>query len=112
MTDWRDVSARHRTLVRDANELISADFEKTDQHDATCRFRCECDDPACGDTVSLTRCEYELVRASPTRFVIMADHEDPQIEHLVAENARFAIVETLPGTTSRIALRSDPRAAR
>ena len=73
---------------------------------------CECDDPACGGIVSLTRHEYESVPASPTRFLVVADHEDPQVEHLVADNARFAIVETLPGTSSRIALRSDPQAAR
>jgi hypothetical protein len=42
----------------------------------------------------------------------VTDHEDPQVERLISENARFAIVETLPGTASRIALRSDPRATR
>jgi hypothetical protein len=112
VTDWRDVAARHRTLVRDANERISAKPEPTDQPDRTHRFDCECDDAACRETVSLTKREYESVRASPTRFLIMADHEDPQVENLVAESPRFAIVETLPGTMSRIALRSDPRATR
>jgi hypothetical protein len=112
VTDWRDIAARHRTLVRDANERISAKPETADQPDRTHGFICECDDPACGETVSLTKSEYEFVRASPTRFLIMADHEDPQVEQLVTETPRFAIVETLPGTTSRIALRSDPRATR
>jgi hypothetical protein len=112
VTDWHDVAARHRTLVRDANERIRATTNTANQPDRTHRFNCECDDPACGGIVSLTKREYESVRASPTRFLIVADHEDPQVEHLVAENARFAIVETLPGTSSRIALRSDPRAPR
>jgi hypothetical protein len=112
VTDWHDVAARHRTLVRDANEHISAKPETLDQPGRTHRFDCECDDPACRETVSLTKREYESVRASPTRFLIVADHEDPQVERLVAENARFAVVETLPGTLSRIALRSDPRATR
>ena len=110
MTDWHDVAARRRTLVRDANERISADSGTADQRDAGLRLSCECDDPACRETVSLTKREYESVRAWPTRFLITTDHEDPQVEHLVAENPRFAIVETLPGVTSRIALRSDPRA--
>jgi hypothetical protein len=110
VTDWHDVAARHRTLVRDANERISAESETAEQTDSTHRFDCECDDAACRDTVSLTKREYESVRASPTRFLIMTDHEDPQVEHLIAENARFAVVETLPGTMSRIALRTDPRA--
>ena len=110
MTDWHDLAARHRTLVRDCNEQINATSDRADQPDGTHRFHCECDDRACLETVSLTESEYESVRASPTRFLIMADHENPQIEHLVAENARFAIVETLPGASSRIALRSNPRA--
>ena len=96
--------------MRDANERISTKSETADQPDSTDHFICECDDPACGETVTLTQREYESVRASPTRFLIVANHEDPQVEHLITENARFAIVETLPGTASRIALRSDPRA--
>jgi hypothetical protein len=112
VTDWHDVAARHRTLVRDANERISAKSLMANQPDSTDYFSCECDDPACGALVSLTRREYESVRACPTRFVIMTDHEDPQVEDLIAENARFAVVKTLPGTMSRIALRSDPRATR
>jgi hypothetical protein len=110
VTDWHDRAARQRTLVRDANERISATSETANQPDSTAYFSCECDDPECGEMVTLTQREYESVRASPTRFLIVADHEDPQIELLITENARFAIVETLPGTTSRIALRSDPRA--
>lgn len=110
MTDWHDIAARHQTLVRDANERISANSETANQSDGAERFNCECDDLACVEMVSLTTREYGFVRSSPTRFVIATNHEDPQVENLVTENARFAIVETLPGTSSRIALRSDPRA--
>lgn len=98
--------------MRDANERISTKSVTASQPDSTDYFSCECDDPACGELVSLTRREYESVRARPTRFLIVTDHEDPQVEQLISENARFAIVETLPGTASRIALRSDPRATR
>jgi hypothetical protein len=109
--DWHDRAARHRTLVRDANERISTKSVMANQPDSTDYFSCECDDPACGELVSLTRREYESVRACPrSRFLIVTDHEDPQVERLISENVRFAIVETLPGTASRIALRSDPRA--
>lgn len=110
MTDWHDRAARHRTLVRDANERISTRPVTANHPDGTDHFSCECDDTACGEMVSLTHRQYESVRASPTRFLIVTDHEDPQIERLITENSRFAIVETLPGTASRIALRSDPRA--
>jgi hypothetical protein len=110
MIDWHARAARHRTLVRDANEWISTKAVTANHPDGADHFSCKCDDAACGEMVSLTRREYESVRASPTRFLIVADHEDPQVEHLISENARFAIVETLPGSPSRIALRSDPRA--
>jgi hypothetical protein len=71
------------------------------QPDSTEHFGCECDDPACGEMVTVTQREYESVRASPTRFLIVADHEDPQVEYLITENARFAIVENGIGHPTR-----------
>lgn len=95
--------------MRDANDRTYAAAETRHRHEGTDDVVCECQDAPCGEMVSLTHRQYESVRASPTRFD-RDRREVPQIERLITENARFAIVETLPGTASRIALRSDPRA--
>ncbi len=72
-------------------------------------FSCECGDAACTDTVRLSIAEYESVRAYPARFVIVENHENPEVERLVSESERFAVVETLTGEASKTALRSNPR---
>jgi hypothetical protein len=73
-------------------------------------FVCECGDPGCTQTVSLSLPEYEKVRAFPNHFVIATNHENPEVEWVVSESERFAIVETLVGEASKIARRTDPRA--
>jgi hypothetical protein len=73
-------------------------------------FVCECGDPHCFGRLNLSRTEYETVRAYPNHFVILANHENPDAESVVTENNRFAVVETLVGEASKIALRTDPRA--
>jgi hypothetical protein len=110
VADWNDVTARRRTLVRNANERIGTGAATRHPDEGRELFACECADPDCRGMVSLTHREYESARECPTRFVIVVDHEDPQVERLITETARFAIVETLPGRASRIARRSNPRA--
>ena len=62
--------------------------------------------------VSLTRREYEAVRADGLRFIIAVNHENPELDRLVAAHERYSIVAKLPGEPARIALDSDPRSTR
>lgn len=59
--------------------------------------------------VSLTRNEYEAVRTDGLRFIIAIDHENPELDLLVAAHERYSVVVKLPGEPARIALDSDPR---
>jgi hypothetical protein len=72
-------------------------------------FVCECGDPDCASTISLSPPEYETVRASANHFVIAANHENPEVEWVLTETKRFAVVQTLVGEPSKVALRTDPR---
>jgi hypothetical protein len=45
---------------------------------------------------------------TPRRFLVVPDHENPEIERGVDENGQFAIVETFVGEASRIAEETDP----
>jgi hypothetical protein len=103
---WRRQEAIRQARRREVNEL--AEFAAGDRERVSL-FVCECGDPSCATTVSLSLPEYEAVRAHPKRFVIAANHENPDTESVVTENRRFAIVETLVGEASKVALRTDPR---
>ena len=72
-------------------------------------FRCECGDQACSCPIRLTLPEYESVRAYATRFAIARNHENPEIEELVEEHERFAVVETVSREGAKLARQSYPR---
>jgi hypothetical protein len=72
-------------------------------------YLCECGDSRCTAPINLTRAEYEDIRAYATRFALALNHENPEIDSLVAENERFATIEKSFGEPARIARASNPR---
>jgi hypothetical protein len=58
-------------------------------------FVCECADPQCREIVMLSIEEYEQVRAYPTRFLLVAGHEDAEEMHerIVEAERGFTVVE-------------------
>jgi len=75
-------------------------------------YLCECSDPACTEPIQLTRQEYEDVRSTPVRFAIAVNHEDPEVDVVVSENDRFAVVRKFHGIARRIARETNPRRSR
>jgi hypothetical protein len=104
----RRQEATERARRRDTNESIERSMQSTGRSPAH-SFFCECCDPACDWTVTLTLLEYEAVRVWATHFLVAANHENPEVEWVVSESERFAVVETFAGEASRVALRTDPR---
>ena len=109
MSDYRREEAINETRSRQTNEWIEQANDRFGAGNAMDEYRCECSDGLCADVVSLTRVEYEAVRADGLRFIIAADHENPELDRLVAAHGRYSIVAKLPGEPARIALDSDPR---
>lgn len=110
MGDWRAEEATIATIVRDLNEWTEDDSDAGP--DAACArhpYLCECGDARCRVSISLTHSEYAGVRALATRFVLAVDHENPEIDTIVAENDRFATIEKSVGEPVRIARARDPR---
>jgi hypothetical protein len=110
ISDWREQEAVNETVFREMNEWTLED------HDARLglaspidAFLCECSDRQCTDPIRLTRAEYEHVRAEGVRFAIALRHENPEIDRLLSENDRYAVVEKFYGAPARIARESDPR---
>lgn len=108
MADHVRTETTNQTVFRELNEWTIEGLATLDG-DETHVFLCECSDPTCTWPIALTRSEYEVVRTEPTRFVIAVDHEDPELDHVVAENARFATVQKCFGPAIRIARSTDPR---
>jgi hypothetical protein len=87
--------ARNQALIREMNEQVTAMAGTTP--DDQVLVICECGDVRCAVPVSVTRTEYERVRASATQFVVKPGHELQQGESFVGEYAEFAVVENLAG---------------
>lgn len=109
MADWREEEVANEVASRDRNESIlhaNDDLAFLRERD---EYACECGHGACGDVVSLTRAEYEAVRLDATHFAIYPNHENPEIEAVVSQNDRFAVVEKLLEMPRRMARDTDPR---
>jgi hypothetical protein len=108
VADWREREVRNETSSRDINEFIEdANDASTDGTEQ--RYVCECSDSNCKATIGLTRVEYEDVRTFGTHFAIALDHENPELDVMVAEHDGFAVVRKLPGFPARLANDANPR---
>jgi hypothetical protein len=109
MDEWREREVRNELRSRDRNEWIetaSTGYEAIRPIEA---YVCECSFGGCTSILALTRSEYEGVRAHGTHFAIAVNHENPEIDRVVSENDRFAIVEKFLEMGRKLALETDPR---
>jgi hypothetical protein len=107
--DWREREVRNEVHSRDRNEWIetaSTDYEALRPIE---EYVCECSYRGCASILALTRDEYEGVRAEGTYFAIALNHENPEIDQIVSENERFAVVEKFLHMPRSVALATDPR---
>lgn len=81
--------AASEAIARQENEGRSAWFAGH----RTVTFRCECSDPACGESIGLIREEYETVRRSDRRFFVAPNHDIVGAENIVVRNPHYWVVE-------------------
>jgi len=55
-------------------------------------FVCECTAPGCTELIPIPADEYRRVRQSG-RFLLKPGHDDPDVEHIVAEHDGYVVVE-------------------
>jgi hypothetical protein len=106
--NWRQQEARNEVRFRDQNEWIDGASRSFGVGELTA-FVCECGDGDCTSPIELTKPEYESVRSESTHFAIALDHENPEMESVVVESARYAVVQKIDGFAVRLARQSDPR---
>jgi hypothetical protein len=109
ISEWQREEVRNETRSRDVNESIEAATDILGAGSPTDTYVCECGDGACRDPISLSRVEYEAVRAEATWFAIATNHENPELDRIVEENDRFTVVEKWLREAASIARGTDPR---
>lgn len=111
MDDWRAGQVRAELATRERNEWIEGAHEGFGAEPVLVEYACECSADACVSLISLTREEYEGVRRFGTHFAIARDHENPEVDALLAEAGRYSTVTKL-GEGARMASAADPRRTR
>jgi hypothetical protein len=109
LSDWRRDEATNQTRFRTINESIESMTDTLGAHEAHDVYVCECGDGDCSTPISLSRSEYEIVRSEATHFAIALNHENPEVDRVVAEHERYAVVQKAFAQAARIARESDPR---
>jgi hypothetical protein len=109
INDWQREEVRNETRSRDVNESIETATDILGSESPTDIYVCECGDAACRDPISLSRLEYEAVRAQATWFALAVNHENPELDRVVEEHDRFTVVEKWLREAASIARGTDPR---
>ena len=104
--------ARNEVLFREVNERIAEldpGLGEPDRGDSPLvGFVCECPNEDCGETLEVTRRQYEAVRDDPRRFLVLPGHEDADVARIVERHTQFLVAEKL-GEAAEIAIEQDPR---
>jgi len=96
--------ARNQAAYRAVNESIRAGNPERE----TLPFMCECAHLGCNQLVELSLAEYEAVRRSSERFVVLPGHEMPKAETVVGDLDGSIVVEKDPEVAS-MTQATDPR---
>jgi hypothetical protein len=99
--------ALNEAAFRVANERIR-NWPERRGHEGPERYYCECARASCHEHVLMRSSEYEHVRADSHRFVIVPGHETPDVERVVEQTDRYAVVEK-GSEVHRITEDTDPR---
>jgi hypothetical protein len=95
---------KNEALFREINERLqglNGDF-------GTSEWLCECSDIECVGRIEMTDDAYEAVRQNGAHFVLLAGHEQIDLERIVARHQGYVIAEKT-GIGGELALLRDPR---
>ena len=102
--------ARNEAFFRAVNEGIAEASEKFESDEA--EFLCECGDAHCTHRLEVPLEEYEAVREHPTRFIVRRGHVESDVEDVVKNRRRYAVVDKVDRVAAKIVRRLNPRPAR
>jgi hypothetical protein len=100
--------ARNESTTRQINEDIEQAQKAAPTPDHV-RIVCECGRLECDRVIAITIAEYESLRADPRQFAVAHDHVTADVERVVTQTDRYAVVAKRPGTPEAVAVEEDPR---
>jgi predicted ThiF/HesA family dinucleotide-utilizing enzyme len=105
-----DAQGRQRVAMNEATfRKVNEGIEAGQDPAGPMTFLCECGRLGCNKLMSLTRPEYEAVRANPRRFAIVDGHEILEVEDVVERNERYIVVEKRGKPEAEVVENTDPR---
>ena len=107
MTTREERLALNEAAARDINERLE-EAHPTEPGKYV-RMVCECGREVCDRVVAITPEEYEEIRSDPVQFVVVRDHVIDDIERVVLETDRFAVIAKREGIPAEVAVTEDPR---
>jgi hypothetical protein len=105
--DLQERFAANESVFREINEGIERG-QWPGEEDSPIGFRCECARLGCNELLELSVREYEAVRASPRRFMVVPGHERLDAEIVVERHPEYLVVEKLD-QAGETAEENDPR---
>jgi hypothetical protein len=100
--------AKNEAVVREINESVQQAHASAPRS-SFMHIVCECGYEECDSIIALTKDEYERIRNDPRQFCVIEKHVIQDVEIVVEDNDRFAIVAKRQGTPAEVAIRTDPR---
>jgi hypothetical protein len=99
----------NEAVFRDVNERIKDVANAFNLTTEPLDLICECGDAACVDRISLTREEYEGIRADSHLFAVVTGHVAPDVEEVVDKRRGYDVVRKFKGVPAEVAQKTDPR---
>ena len=105
-----DVESRQRVAMNEATfRKVNEGMEAGQDPSGTLTFVCECGRLGCNQLISLTRAEYEAIRANPRRFAVIDGHDIPEVEDVVDRSEGYIVVEKRGKPEAEVVEHTDPR---
>lgn len=99
--------AKNQSLFRSINERVEK-ISESGETVGPSSVICECAIEDCSGRVEMSHEEYEAVRSDPTHFVVLPGHVFPEVEDVVRETPRYAVVAKFEAA-GRVAVATDER---
>jgi hypothetical protein len=108
MSSREERMAKNEAASRGINEEIEETYEGEPASNRL-DIVCECALGMCDRSIDITMEEYRMVRGDLRQFAVVPEHFIGDIERIVYENDRFAVVAKREGTPADVARDESPR---
>ena len=99
----------NESVFREVNERIEEAADSFGLGEQPLHLVCECGNSECVQQITMTRSEYEALRADPTYFAVFPGHEIPEVEEILEKRKGYHVISKHEGPPADVARETDPR---